>query len=195
VPIFMVERRFAGELETSAEDADQINRINEEKGVRWLYSFMSADKRKTYCLYEAPFADAIRRAAERAGIPADAVVEVGGMVLPDGSAAGIPNEVPAGVTASEDEQPDLFWALRGGGGNFGVVTEFTFRLHPVPENIYGGLILFEREAAGDLFRYFDRFIDDAPREYGGYPAWHLAPPLPFIPADRVGEPFPALISC
>jgi len=99
------------------------------------------------------------------------------------------------VTASEDEQPDLFWALRGGGGNFGVVTEFTFRLHPVPENIYGGLIFFEREAAGDLFRYFDRFIDDAPREYGGYPAWHLAPPLPFIPADRVGEPFPVLVSC
>ena len=99
------------------------------------------------------------------------------------------------VTASEDEHPDLFWALRGGGGNFGVVTEFTFRLHPVPENIYGGLILFEREAAGDLFRYFDRFIDDAPREYGGFPAWHLAPPLPFIPEDRVGEPFPALVSC
>ena len=99
------------------------------------------------------------------------------------------------VTASEDDQPDLFWALRGGGGNFGVVTEFTFRLHPVPENIYGGLIFFEREAAGDLFRYFDRFIDDAPREYGGYPAWHLAPPLPFIPAERVGEPFPVLVSC
>jgi FAD/FMN-containing dehydrogenase len=99
------------------------------------------------------------------------------------------------VTASEDEQPDLFWALRGGGGNFGVVTEFTFRLHPVPENIYGGLIFFEREAAGDLVRYFDRFIDDAPREYGGYPAWHLAPPLPFIPAERVGEPFPVLVSC
>src|SRR5215469_12868110 len=57
------------------------------------------------------------------------------------------------VTASEREHPDLFWALRGGGGNFGVVTEFTFQLHPVPENIYGGLILFEREAAGDLFRY------------------------------------------
>jgi hypothetical protein len=65
----------------------------------------------------------------------------------------------------------------------------------VPENIYGGLILFEREAAGDLFRYFDRFIDDAPREYGGYPAWHLAPPLPFIPEDRVGEPFAVLVSC
>jgi FAD/FMN-containing dehydrogenase len=99
------------------------------------------------------------------------------------------------VTASEREHPDLFWALRGGGGNFGVVTEFTFRLHPVPENVYAGLILFEREAAGDLFRYFDQFIDGAPREYGGYPAWHLAPPLPFIPENRVGEPFPALISC
>ena len=99
------------------------------------------------------------------------------------------------VTASEREHPDLFWALRGGGGNFGVVTEFTFRLHPVPENVYAGLILFEREAAGDLFRYFDQFIDSAPREYGGYPAWHLAPPLPFIPEDRVGEPFPVLVSC
>jgi FAD/FMN-containing dehydrogenase len=99
------------------------------------------------------------------------------------------------VTASADEHPDLFWALRGGGGNFGVVTEFTFSLHPVPENIYGGLILFEREAAADLFGYFDRFIDDAPREYGGFPAWHLAPPLPFIPENRVGEPFPVLVSC
>ncbi len=99
------------------------------------------------------------------------------------------------VTASEREHPDLFWALRGGGGNFGVVTDFTFRLHPVPENVYAGLILFEREAAHDLFRYFDLFIDGAPREFGGYPAWHLAPPLPFIPENRVGEPFPALIAC
>jgi FAD binding domain/Berberine and berberine like len=107
------------------------------------------------------------------------------VVLADGSV----------VVASADEHPDLFWALRGGGGNFGVVTEFTFALHPVPENIYGGLIFFEREAASDLFRAFDRFIGDAPREYGGYPAWHLAPPLPFIPADRVGEPFPVLVSC
>jgi len=96
MPIFMVERRFTDDLEASAEDADRINRINEEESVRWLYSFLSADKRKTYCLYEAPFADAIRRAAERAGLPADAVVEVGGMVLPDGSAAGFPDEMPAG---------------------------------------------------------------------------------------------------
>ena len=81
--------------QASAEQADQINRINDEEGVRWLYSFLSADKRKTYCLYEAPFADSIRRAAERAGLPADSVIEVGGMVLPDGSEARVPDEVPA----------------------------------------------------------------------------------------------------
>jgi hypothetical protein len=50
VPIFLVERRFAEDLEASAEVNDRINRINEEEGVRWLYSFLSADKRKTYCL-------------------------------------------------------------------------------------------------------------------------------------------------
>jgi Protein of unknown function (DUF4242) len=95
MPIFMVERRYADELEASAERADQINLINDEEGVRWLYSFLSADKRKTYCLYEAPFADSIRRAAERAGLPADVVVEVTGMVLPNGAQTRIPQQVPA----------------------------------------------------------------------------------------------------
>ena len=90
MPIFLIERRFAEDLEASAEVADRINRINEEEGVRWLYSFLSADKRKTYCLYEAPEADAIRRAASRAGLPADAVVELGDRLLPDGSLAGSP---------------------------------------------------------------------------------------------------------
>ncbi len=90
MPIFLIERRFAEDLEASAEVADRINRINEEEGVRWLYSFLSADKRKTYCLYEAPEADAIRRAASRAGLPADAVVEVSDRLLPDGSLAGSP---------------------------------------------------------------------------------------------------------
>jgi ferredoxin-NADP reductase len=95
LPIFMVERQFADELEASAEQADQINLINDEEGVRWLYSFLSADKRKTYCLYEAPFADSIRRAAERAGLPADAVVEVSGLVLPSGALTRVPEQVPA----------------------------------------------------------------------------------------------------
>jgi hypothetical protein len=51
------------------------------------------------------------------------------------------------------------------------------------------------EVAADLFRYFDRFIADAPREYGGFPAWHMIPPLPFIPENRVGERLPIVVSC
>ena len=90
MPIFMVERRFAEELDAVAVEVDGINRINDEEGVRWLYSFLSADKRKTYCLYEAPFADAIRRAAKRAGLPADAVVELGDRIMPDMSLTGSP---------------------------------------------------------------------------------------------------------
>ena len=72
------------------------------------------------------------------------------------------------TTASETEHPDLFWALRGGGGNFGVVTEFEFRLHPVGE-IYGGLMLFERDDAADVLRYFRGFIADAPASTAGSP--------------------------
>ena len=98
------------------------------------------------------------------------------------------------VTASENEQADLFWALRGGGGNFGVVTEFTFRLHPVSD-IYGGPMFFELSDGPALFAYFNEFIKTAPREFGGFPAFQIAPPLPFIPEDRVGEPFIALVSC
>ena len=89
MPVFMVERRYAEQLESSAEAADGINRINDEEGVRWLYSFLSADRRKTYCLYEAPSPDAIRRAAVRAGVPADVVVEMAERVLPDGSSEEI----------------------------------------------------------------------------------------------------------
>jgi hypothetical protein len=85
MPLFMIERRYSDVLELSAEVAADVNRVNDDEGVRWLYSFLSADKRKTYCLYEAPTADAIRRAAERAGLPADVVVEVSAMVQPDGS--------------------------------------------------------------------------------------------------------------
>ena len=85
MPVFMVERRFADVLEVDAEIAQGINRINGDEDVHWLYSFLSADKRKTYCLYEAPSAEAIRRAAERAGLPVDVVVEVTATVQPDGS--------------------------------------------------------------------------------------------------------------
>ncbi|MGZ4529928.1 MAG: DUF4242 domain-containing protein [Mycobacterium sp.] len=89
VPIFMVERNFAEELEPGLEVADGINRINDQEGVRWMYSFLSADKRKTYCLYEAPSPEAIRSAAARAGLPADAVVEVKERLMPDGALSDI----------------------------------------------------------------------------------------------------------
>ncbi len=89
MPIFMVERRFAEELEAASEVIDGINQINEEEGVRWLYSFLSADRRKTYCLYEAPSPEAIRQAAARAGLPADVIVEVTDRLLPDGATAAI----------------------------------------------------------------------------------------------------------
>jgi hypothetical protein len=85
MPVFMIERQFADELEASAEAADGINRINDEEGVRWLYSFLSADRRKTYCLYEASSPDAILNAATRAGLPADVIVEVATRLTPDGA--------------------------------------------------------------------------------------------------------------
>ncbi len=90
MPLFLIERRFADELDVATAQADAINRVNAAEGVTWLYSFLSADKRKTFCLYEAPSAEDIRRAATRAGLPADVVVELAGRVMPDGSPAAVP---------------------------------------------------------------------------------------------------------
>lgn len=89
MPIFMIERRFSERLEAGADRLDGINRINKEEGVQWLYSFLSADRRKTYCLYEAPTPEAILRAAERAQLPADVIVEVTDRLQPDGIIAPI----------------------------------------------------------------------------------------------------------
>jgi FAD/FMN-containing dehydrogenase len=98
------------------------------------------------------------------------------------------------LTASEDENEDLFWALRGGGGNFGVVTSFQYRLHPVRE-IFGGPMLYELDDAATVLRFYRDFIEDAPEELGGFPAWQIAPPLPFIPEERHGEPFLVFPAC
>jgi FAD/FMN-containing dehydrogenase len=98
------------------------------------------------------------------------------------------------LVASDKENADLFWAIRGGGGNFGVVTSFEFRLHPV-NDIYGGPMFFEVEDAGDVLRFYREFIADAPEEFGGFPAWQIAPPLPFIPENRHGDTFMAFVSC
>jgi hypothetical protein len=85
MPIFMVERQFAEKLEADSEAIAALNRINDEEGIRWLHSFLSQDLRKTYCLYEAPNVGAIRVAAARAGIPADAIIELTGRLESDGA--------------------------------------------------------------------------------------------------------------
>ena len=94
--------------------------------------------------------------------------------------------------ASAEENADLFWALRGGGGNFGVVTSFEFALHPVAD-IYAGIFFYDLEYARDLLKFFADFIPGAPEAYGAFPAFQIAPPLEFIPADRVGDTFCAAI--
>jgi FAD/FMN-containing dehydrogenase len=97
-------------------------------------------------------------------------------------------------TASERENADLFWALRGGGGNYGVVTSFEFRLHPV-KDIYGGPMFFELSEVANVLEFFRSYIADAPEEMGAFPAFQIAPPLPFIPEDRHGDTFIAMVAC
>jgi hypothetical protein len=77
MPLFLIERNFAEQLEMDRGLAREVTQVNDEVGIHWLFSFLSADKKKTYCLYEAPSVEAIREAARRLNAPADAIVEVG----------------------------------------------------------------------------------------------------------------------
>ncbi|HEY5386535.1 MAG TPA: FAD-binding oxidoreductase [Thermoleophilia bacterium] len=97
------------------------------------------------------------------------------------------------LVASETENEDLFWALRGGGGNYGVVTSFEYKLHPV-DQIYGGPMFFELSEAETLLRFYRDFIASAPEQLGAFPAFQVAPPLPFIPEDRVGDTFIIIVA-
>jgi len=76
MPLYVIERGFAEQLELTSDDVELLEEINADEGVSWLFSFLSADRHRSYCLYEAPNPDAIIAAAKRAGIPADAVTEV-----------------------------------------------------------------------------------------------------------------------
>jgi hypothetical protein len=76
MPLFVIERHFAEQIEMTRDRASEIELINADVGVQWLFSFLSADRKKSYCLYEAPSAEAIREAARRANVPADVIVEV-----------------------------------------------------------------------------------------------------------------------
>jgi FAD/FMN-containing dehydrogenase len=98
------------------------------------------------------------------------------------------------VRAADDENAELFWGLRGGGGNFGVVTEFAFRLQPVGPLLAGGLLLFSIEDAPAVIRGYREFIEAAPDEIGGGLALMTAPPAPFVPPELVGRPVLAIIA-
>ncbi len=84
------------------------------------------------------------------------------------------------VTASADEHPDLFWAVRGGGGNFGVVTSFLFRLHPL-STVVGGPTLWELDQAANVMRWYREFITEAPEDLNGFFAFLTVPPAPPFP--------------
>ena len=76
MPLFLIERKFAEQLDLSPDDVEHIEDINKQLDIQWLFSFLTADKRKTYCLYQASNGDLIRDAARRLNIPADEIVEV-----------------------------------------------------------------------------------------------------------------------
>jgi FAD/FMN-containing dehydrogenase len=98
------------------------------------------------------------------------------------------------LVASEKENPDLFWAIRGGGGNFGVCTSLEYQLHPVAD-VYWGPMFYEIEETENVMRFYRDFIKSAPEEMGAFPAFQIAPPLPFIPEDRHGDTFVAIVAC
>ncbi len=117
----------------------------------------------------------------RAGLSCDSLLSAE-VVLADGSQ----------VTCSERQERDLFWAIRGGGGNFGVVTAFEYSLQPVGE-IFGGPTFFPVD--GDVLRGFRDFILTAPEELGAVFVFTMAPPLPFLPQEWHGRPVAALVAC
>ena len=98
-------------------------------------------------------------------------------------------------TASTGENAELFWALRGGGGNFGVVTRFTFRLHEVGPQVTGGLILWDGARAAEVLAAYRDLTEAAPRELTAVLTIRLAPPAPFVPEEWHGRPVVGMVVC
>ena len=99
------------------------------------------------------------------------------------------------VRPSADEHPDLFWALRGGGGNFGVVTGFRFALHPIGPTVLAGPVFWAADDTSDVLRFFRDFAAEAPDEFGSVIRLGTVPPLPVIPEDLHWRPAVAVASC
>jgi FAD/FMN-containing dehydrogenase len=91
------------------------------------------------------------------------------------------------LTASEKDNSDLFWALRGGTGNFGVVTSFEYKLHPV-DMVYGGPIIYSLEDGEKVAKFYREYIAEAPEEFGTFVGFHQGPPVPFLPEEWHGKP-------
>jgi FAD/FMN-containing dehydrogenase len=99
------------------------------------------------------------------------------------------------LRASADQNADLFWAIRGGGGNFGIVTSFEFQLHAVGPELLSGLIVFPLDQARSVLRQYRDFADTIPDELSVWAVSRLAPPLPFLPTEVHGKPVVVLAIC
>jgi FAD/FMN-containing dehydrogenase len=99
------------------------------------------------------------------------------------------------VKASADENPDLFWGLRGGGGNFGIVTEFEFNCVPLGTHLLAGPIFWPMEQSGEVLRFYRDWVADAPDDLMTIVVHRKAPPLPFVPTELHGKPVVMVIVC
>ena len=99
------------------------------------------------------------------------------------------------LTVNRDEHDDLFWAIRGGGGNLGVVTRFAYRLHPVGPGITGGLVMGGAERAAEVIATYRALTASAPRELTAVLTLRLAPPAPFVPPEWHGKPIIGMVVC
>jgi FAD/FMN-containing dehydrogenase len=99
------------------------------------------------------------------------------------------------VRASATENEDLFWGIRGGGGNFGIVTSFEYQLYPVGPTVLGGLFLYPLERAEEVMRFYRAYTDRAPAELGSQVFLRLAPPLPFVSETFHGKPVVGIAFC
>ena len=99
------------------------------------------------------------------------------------------------ITASAEQHPDLFWGLRGGGGNFGVVTAFSYRLHPVGPQVLAGPVLWPLEAGAEVLRCYQDFVAHAPNEVATIVTLRRVPPLPVLPVELHGRPVCMITMC
>jgi FAD/FMN-containing dehydrogenase len=99
------------------------------------------------------------------------------------------------LKASPRENADLFWALRGGGGNFGIVTSFVFHLHEVGPLIYGGMLVSLPHKGAEILRFMRDYMADAPEDLGAAVAWVSAPPEPFVPPEMHFQPIVGTVVC